>query len=328
MVYACAMRRLAVVLLLLGAPVHAEGLADAQALLAQGRPADARTLLERTAADPALRGESLVLLTRACNAQEDYENGVRYGKEAVELRPEDGAAHFEYAQALRIKMSKVAKIKAMLSLSTYKKELARSLELDPRNVDAREEQIGFLLNAPGFAGGDVSEARRKAGELVEVDWRSGKQWLANVEIHEEKDDAAVPILREILGRYPDDLQTRFRLAYALQKLGRYEEADEEFAILGGNADPRVALHARYQRARTRVLGQFDQQTAIELLREYIADFPANAQGMPPVAAAWRRMGNAHAQLGQTDQARQAFEKSLALENSADTRKELEALSRR
>jgi len=320
------MRKLAMLLLLCSSPVWAEGLEQARTLLEQRRFEDAKVLLERTAADPALRAESLVLLTRACNFEEDYENGVRYGKEAVELLPDSSAAHFEYAQALRIKMSKISKIKAMMSLSTYKKELARSLELDPGNLEARDEQLGFLLNAPGFAGGDVKEARRKASELVALDWPRGKRWLASIEIKEEKDEAAVPILREILGRYPDDTQSRFRLAYLLQKLERFQEADAEFALLAQNADSRIALNARYQRARTRILGKYDQQTAVQLLSDYIAELAQDAEGLPPAAAAWRRMGNAHAQLGRTDEARKAYEKSLALEDSDDTRKDLAALS--
>ena len=322
------MRKLVGVLLLCAAPVCASGLDEARALLDERKFSEAKALLEKSASDPGLRGESLVLLTRACNALQDYESGVKYGKEAIELRPEDSVAHFEYAQALRIKMTKISKIKAMMSLSTYKKELARALELDPKNLDARDEQIAFLANAPGFAGGDKKEARQKATELVALDWHRGKNWLANIELEEQKDEAAIPILREILGRYPDDVQAHFRLAYSLQKLEHWQEADAEFAKLAQNAEARIALHARYQRARTRILGKFEQPVAIDMLSAYIAELPKDAQGLPPAAAAWRRLGNAHAQLGHTDEARKAFEQSLALENSEDTRKDLAALSPR
>ena len=317
-----------VVLCLCAAPLSAAGLDEARTLLEQRKFAEAKTLLERTAADPALRGESLVLLTRACNALEDWENGVKYGKEAAELRPEDSGAHFEYAQALRIKMTKISKIKAMMSLSNYKKELARSLELDPKNLDARDEQLAFLSNAPGFAGGDMKEARQKATELVALDWHRGKNWLANIELKNQKDEAAVPILREVVGRYPDDVQAHLRLAHTLQKLEHWQEADAEFAKLAEHAESRVALHARYQRARTRILGKYEQQAAIDMLNAYLADLPQETQGLPPAAGAWRRIGNAHAQLGHTEEARKAFEKSLSLEDSEDTRKDLAALSPR
>ena len=322
------MRKLVWVLVLCAAPVCAAGLDEPRALLGERKFAEAKTLLEKSASDPALRGESLVLLTHACNALEDWESGVKYGKEAVELRPEDSAAHFEYAQALRIKMTKISKIKAMMSLSTYKKELARSLELDPKNLDARDEQLAYLANAPGFAGGDKKEARVKAAELVALDWRRGKNWLANIEIADGKDDAAVPILREILGRYPDDVQVHFRLAFELQKLERWKEADAEFEKLAQSAETRIALSARYQRARTRILGKFEQQAAIDLLTAYLAELPQDAQGLPPPAGAWRRLGNAHAQLGHTEDARKAFEKSLALDDNEDTRKDLAALPSR
>ena len=179
------MRRMLIVTCLVCAPAFAATLDEARGLIDSGDYDQARTILERSVEDPASKPTALTLLTLLNNRTEDYEEGIRYGKQAVKVSPDSAEAHFQYAVALRIKMSKVSKVKAMFSLGTYKSELKQALELEPDHTEARNEQIGFLVNAPGVAGGDLDQAWQRALELEKLDWRDGLRWQAVIQFKKE-----------------------------------------------------------------------------------------------------------------------------------------------
>ena len=67
----------------------------------------------------------------------------------------------------------------------------------------------------------------------------------------------------------------------------------------------------YQAARTRILGEFDQETAINLLDQYIS--LADESTRPSIAAAWWRKGVVYEQLGETEKAITRHEKCLELD---------------
>jgi CubicO group peptidase (beta-lactamase class C family) len=83
-------------------------------------------------------------------------------------------------------------------------------------------------------------------------------------------------------------------------------------ILQQNVEQRTPhLPSVYQSARSRILGEFEQEKAIELLDTYIAH--ANDETQPSIAAAWWRKGVACEQLGRTMLAIECYRTSLKLD---------------
>ena len=322
------MLRLTLVLLLICAPALADELEEARGLVETGSFEEARGILEGAIEVPSQRAQGLVLLTEALNGLEEYEEGVKIGEEAVELLPESSEAHLQYAVALRIKMSNVGKMKAMFTVGTYKKELQRAIDLDPGNVDALTEEVGYLGNAPGIAGGDLDKAREKAQELRKYDERAAAQMLAQIEMKDGHPDKAIQALEELVEATPDDWLSRFQLAMMLQGEERYQDADLQFAAVVDGGDRRLSLGALYQRARTRVLGKYDQEKAVELLKEYAKLPAADLTGLPSASSAHWRMGNAYEQLNRKPDARAAYQTALRLDpENKEAKKALKSLGR-
>jgi CubicO group peptidase (beta-lactamase class C family) len=71
------------------------------------------------------------------------------------------------------------------------------------------------------------------------------------------------------------------------------------------------LPSVYQSARSRILGEFEQEKAIELLDTYIA--LATVETQPSIAAAWWRKGVAYEQLGREKMAIECYQTSLKLD---------------
>ena len=322
------MLRLTLALLLICAPALADELEEARGLVETGSFEEARDILEGAIEVPSQRAQGLVLLTEALNGLEEYEEGVKTGEEAVELLPESSEAHLQYAVALRIKMSNVGKMKAMFTVGTYKKELQRAIDLDPGNVDALTEEVGYLGNAPGIAGGDLDKAREKAQELRKYDERAAAQMLAQIEMKDGHPDKAIQALEELVEATPDDWLSRFQLAMMLQGEERYQDADLQFAAVVDGDDRRLSLGALYQQARTRVLGKYDQEKAVELLKEYAKLPAADLTGLPSASSAHWRMGNAYEQLNRKPDARAAYQTALRLDpENKEAKKALKSLGR-
>jgi CubicO group peptidase (beta-lactamase class C family) len=109
----------------------------------------------------------------------------------------------------------------------------------------------------------------------------------------------------------------YRKGMALQGAENYRGALEWF---GKNLDePDPYLPSLYQAARTRILGEFEQARAIELLDRYIELADANTD--PSIAAAWWRKGVAYEQMAKTGDAIASYRKSLELDPTFQQSKE-------
>jgi tetratricopeptide (TPR) repeat protein len=146
---------------------------------------------------------------------------------------------------------------------------------------------------------------------------------------EEKNEESIVVLEVLLEENPDHADARQILAFWLQADKKFQEANEHFAVLKGSDDRRRSLAAQYQLARSRILGEFDQGKAVELLLDYLQQSPERVQGVPSSSSAHWRLGNAYEQLGQIEKARQAYTEALSLDgDNKEAKKALKNLPRR
>ena len=322
------MRWITILSLLFCSPAFGATLDEAHEMIDDGRYDEARAILERGVENSAQKPRALTMLTLLSNQTGDYKNGVEYGKQAVKLSPGSADAHLQYAVALRIKMTQGSKVKAVFSLGTYKKELKQARELAPDDPGPRQEELGFLVNAPGMMGGDLDRAWQLAVELEKISWREGLSWQAEVQFKRKDDEAGMATLRKVLEKDPASSGARFQLAYRYQALERFAEADAQFEILQADETERISMNALYQRARTRILGRYEQERAVEFLQAYLGKLPPKAEGMVGKESAYWRMGNAYEQLGRTVEARGAYERSLQIKETKEARESLKSLGKK
>jgi tetratricopeptide (TPR) repeat protein len=291
----------------------ADGLSTLVALLDDGRYAEARLQAERALASGEAGAEARILLARACNALGDYEAGARHAREAIDLRPESSEARYRLAEALRVKMTRVSRTKGMLVVGSYKEALARAIELDPANVLAREEQIGFLIHAPAIVGGSKDRAAERIAELRPLDGRRALLAESTLLVERGDPEDAVALLEQALVLYPGDFTCRHALAELLVARGRHEEAERHLVALAATANPIRAAAVLYTRAFLRLRGGFELEKAAGFLREFLSRVPTDMAELPDRATAWADLGRAYEGLGRQAQARDAYRRSLDLD---------------
>jgi CubicO group peptidase (beta-lactamase class C family) len=102
---------------------------------------------------------------------------------------------------------------------------------------------------------------------------------------------------------------RYREGMELQQAERYKDAAMLFTQNIQGEDPH--LPSLYQAARTRLLGEYEQEKALRLLDRYIS--LGNENSEPSLAAAWWRKGVACEQLGDPDRAIVCYRRSLEID---------------
>lgn len=291
--------------------------------------AELREALERhreraaTATEPAEVVRALALASDAERRLGDEDAALATADSAVGLDPKDGLAQFVRAKALGRKLQTGGMMYALKNLGTYKAAMARAVELDPDNVDARTEQAAFYLVAPKIAGGDV-EIGRQLARALEPAAPERAAWLLVLAFrNEERYAEAEAACREALERFPEDGDLRAALAGVLLEQDRLDEAIVEYErALAGRHDTSY-FRAAYEYGRALAEAERDPERALEVFREYAEEAPPGGDFLPPKAGAHWRAGQALERLGRPAEAAAAYRRALELD--PDLEEALEAL---
>lgn len=254
----------------------------------------------------------------------EWKSALKQAEDLVDDNPKDAEAHLMLALTLKSKMEAVSQVRAMMSLGDYKDALNEAISMDPENSEARSEQIGFLIMAPGIAGGDRDEAAEKIEALRDVDPLQAMRMDALLAQAQEELDRERDILLELNRLEPDNSDNKIRLAYYWGRVEEFEKADAIWISLQGSGDAATRVSAAYQRARLRIIAEREIPLAKELLTRFIgAHAPvANEDGVPPLYAAYWRLGLAEELLGDTTAAVAALRQSLALNEDYEPAEEV------
>jgi Tfp pilus assembly protein PilF len=222
-----------VLALFLSAPVHPAAAqsapAEGVALVQQGRYREAKPLLERAVkAEPknaaALHALGLVHL----NSDQDFEKAAACFEKAAALDERNAEHHYQLGVAYgRIALT-AGKLRQVGLAAKVKRQGLKTIELDPRHIEARNGMIQFYMAAPGIMGGNKEKAREQAAEVARLDPYQGELSWALIASSERNNAELEKRYKAALALNPDGWQ-------ALQSYGsfclRRNRADEALEML-------------------------------------------------------------------------------------------------
>ena len=267
-----------ILLLLTAALAHAavspEKIENVRGLLRDRKLAAAESAANALIAAHPAEAEAYALLGSVRVAKGDPDGAVKAGEKAVQLAP----ASSEYQRQLGDIYGFAAQKAGMLSMMSWAKKsrfaYEKAVELDPKNLTARQSLMSFYQMAPGMMGGGSDKAYAQAAEIKKLD------------------------------------DTRGRVAYAILKIGekKYAEAFAEIeAVLQSTPDHYAAL---FQFGRAAALSGTRLDEGIAALKKCLALPPTS--GAPGHDAAHWRLGVIWEKKGDTPAARAAYEASLKI----------------
>ncbi|MEM1439217.1 MAG: tetratricopeptide repeat protein [Pseudomonadota bacterium] len=300
------------VLLLSAGLLHASPGTDA---FEAGNYEQAETLLTaelERADDP----QKTLLLGRVAFETGRFDTAFDHFKVAVKALPDDAEAQYWYGSAAGTLAGNVSMFRAAGYAKKSRRALQRALELDPRHVGAHEAMAQYLLQAPGFMGGDKDEALALAEKLSGFAPVEGHLLLAAIYRQTNRGDQAQATLAELTKRLPDEPRGWLQLGFAHQGDENYADAHVAFARaaeLGAEAgDVASELGALYQVARTAVFSESRVDDGIAAMERFIATRPADDASLPGVDWAHFRLGQLLTKRGDTKAANEAFETAIAI----------------
>ncbi len=130
-----------------------------------------------------------------------WEKGLAYGKKAIEVHPQGKEGHFYYMA----NMGALAQLKGTLfsiwNVRTIKREIDKTLELDPSYPPALVAKAQFITEFPrALGGGDEQEAMALYRRAIEIDpdYLIPYYFMAQLDAKNKRFDEAVAKLKKII----------------------------------------------------------------------------------------------------------------------------------
>jgi tetratricopeptide (TPR) repeat protein len=312
---------LAVILASAG-PSTAASLDEAVASFQARKYEEARAILEPLAKAEPRNARVAGYLGRTYLELEAWDAAIEVLETAVALDPLSSEWNHRLGQALGSKARTVNMLRQATLAPSIKRQFERATELDTRNFAAFHDLIQFYLEAPSLLGGSSAEALRLAKHVQQYDRQRGFAELARVYEHTEDFGQADETYRAAIAEFPALPGFRTSLGYLQQRQQRWEAAFETFEALA--ALPGQEGIGKYQIGRTSALSGLRLERGLECLSEYTRQPPAT--GLPPLSAAYFRLGQLQLLAGQKALARQSFAETLRLDpKHEEARKVLKSL---
>lgn len=238
----------------------------------------------------------------------DHDAASKRFSTAIEHDPQNSIYHLWLGKTNIQKLQSASFFEQGIIANRAKNNFQKAVQYDPSNVEARLNLAGYYLNAPAIAGGSIKKAIEQAREIIHNDAKQGHLMLARIYAYEEEYDQALQEYEVLITIDPQDEDLYYGKGLLLQTNKQFDKAFEVFEkALALNP---ISMKNLYQVGRTGVYSGQNLNRSIECLKIYLDHDPE--PGLPPADAAHWRLGMLYEKAGQAEQARQEYEKALAL----------------
>jgi Tfp pilus assembly protein PilF len=164
--------------------------------------------------------------------------------------------------------------------SKARQNFEKSIELDPKNLEACSDLFEYYLEAPGFLGGGMDKAAKMAERIAALNETEGYWARAKIAEKRKEYSGAEQQLRRAIELAPKQAGRLVDLAKFLAKQGRFSESDQAFQA-ADKVEPN-SPKVMFARAESDINNNRNLDNARKLLRLYLEakltpDDPPRAQ---------------------------------------------------
>jgi tetratricopeptide (TPR) repeat protein len=197
-----------------------------QALMDGGHHKRLRAIAEQQYRDHPNDPEALWMMSFVKLSWDDHKTALELAEKAVAADPQNPRYHLALAQAVGREGQTAGILRQPGLALRFKRELAATLALDPKNVAAMQYQIMFDFEAPGIMGGDKARGRATAEQIARIDPVRGYLEQATLARYDKQDGRIEELLRKAVEAGPASYQAHVSLAdFCLGSVKKYGEAE-------------------------------------------------------------------------------------------------------
>jgi tetratricopeptide (TPR) repeat protein len=293
--------------------------APATQRLIDGRKYDeARAILARTSNDD----QAVHCLGRISATQNRHREALGFFERAAKLNDKSSLHHLWIGNSLGDLADSTGKLKLPFLARRVKSEFERAVELDPRNLDARQGLVQFYLQAPGVMGGSEDKAKEQAREIARYNPMRGHFEMARVLTHQKKMGEVEQELVAADKEFPDSARASSALTTFYFNEQKWPELFATYDRMARKSPFDTSLH--YSIGRAAASGQQLERGEKEM-KAWLAA-PATGPNQPTVPNGRWRLGMIYEKQGKKDLARAEYNTALSLDpKNPNAKKSLEAL---
>lgn len=182
----------------------------ARELYAQRKDAEAREAFTALARAEPKNAEVPFFLGRLAMRARDVDTAIKHFEQATALDPTKSAYFLELGGAYGNKAQASGLLGKATNASKSRTALEKAVELDPKNLDARNGLVQFYSQAPSMMGGGMDKAHAQADAMIQLDAVRGKIAKAGLFAREKKFDEAFALYEVTLKTQPDDYNALYQ----------------------------------------------------------------------------------------------------------------------
>lgn len=191
--------------------------------------AEANRVFESVLGQQADDATALYYLGRIRFEHSDLDQARKYLEKLTEVAPNNAEYEFRlsqvYGELARTSGFFLTKKKFA---GKWKERLERAVELDPTHVKARRWLALYLLNAPGFGGGDKDRGTQIARETIAIDEEAGRLTLAYAYRKIGQPERALEECETLLASAPDLGTAYGGIGWARLQMNEFDAARQAF----------------------------------------------------------------------------------------------------
>jgi tetratricopeptide (TPR) repeat protein len=119
-----------------------------------------------------------------------WDKAIVYYKKLKELKPTEANYYYKYAGVLGMKAKESNKFKALGMIGEVKESFEKTIELNPKHIEARWALIMVYIQLPGIVGGSETKAIKYSNELLKLSPVDGYLSKGQIDEHFKRYTAA------------------------------------------------------------------------------------------------------------------------------------------
>jgi tetratricopeptide (TPR) repeat protein len=295
----------------------AQTIDEGVALIQQKRYAEAKSVFEQILDKNKNDAEAhyrlgLVLFNRGFKDR-NVDEAVDQLEKAVDLNPNNADYQFRYGAALGEKAQNAGVIKQAFLAPKVKNAFKRAVELNPQNVSARIALAQYYLQAPSIMGGDDAEGWKQLDEAIKLDELQGRNAKAFLLGRAKKNDEAESEHKILIKSFSGNWRVWKNYGYFCLNLGRCDEAIKCFqkyvVLRPDTADSYQSLAEALLKKGNVDLAMSNLNKSLNIDKDFV----------PAIIS----MGEAYQAKGQKKEAKETYQRAIAVAQNEYYKKQAE-----